>query len=362
MAMMRRAGPDGALVHRPAPAPGAPSRNRLEWVDAGRGVAILLVVLYHASNWLAEAKLHVAYWQEINDVLATMRMPLFFTLSGLFASKWLTASWAALWNVKLRLLVWVFLLWEVIGTVVTYGALTLQGREFGLLHEARKLALSPLAPQLELWFLWVLALYFVVCKAIRRVDVRVQLGVAGVLSAVALSVDFELVPWTVNIGWSGALKYILFFLAGIHLRSWILAYAQRPARVHVTVFAVWALVATGVDVLELRFVPVVYVLNCLLGVLAGVALSRGLAGVAVLRRLGANTLPIYLAHTPLVIMVTTLVVLVGAAEELDVVHPVVPLALTAVAAASSLWLHRAASRGRGRWLYEPPADLLVRPS
>jgi uncharacterized membrane protein YcfT len=124
------AGPENEQI---APA-GADRRARLQWVDAGRGISILLVVLYHSTNWLIVAGVHVEGWVEVNRALATLRMPLFFAISGLFAGKWLVASWADLWTTKLRLFIWVFLLWEVIGTVFFIVGLRLQGHGLGVRH------------------------------------------------------------------------------------------------------------------------------------------------------------------------------------------------------------------------------------
>lgn len=340
----------------------APARRRLEWVDTGRGLAILLVVLYHATNWLVVSGVHVRYWTVIDEMLATMRMPLFFTLSGLFAVKWLGASWSALWNSKIRLFAWVFLLWELLGTVITYGSLTLQGREFGLAHEARKLLLSPVAPQLELWFLWALSLFFVVAKLARHVPVRLQLGVAAVLSLVAFSIDVDRLPVDVNVGWAGAAKYLLFFLAGIHLRTTIMAFAQRPARVLVGCLVAWVAVVAAVEVFDLRFVVGVFFLNCVLGVVAGIAVSRALSRLASLRRIGATTLPVYLVHTPLIVVLTTAMVLAGVVPAVNTVAPVVPVVLMAVAVLLSLGLHRLCQGTPAGRLYEPPPRLLVRPT
>ena len=69
----------------------ATTAPRVAWVDAGKGLAISLVVLFHSARWLDGLPSDTVVWQTVNDVLATLRLPLFFTLSGLFAAKWLVA-------------------------------------------------------------------------------------------------------------------------------------------------------------------------------------------------------------------------------------------------------------------------------
>lgn len=318
----------------------------------------MLVVLYHATAWLEGAGLHIAYWVEIDQILATLRMPLFFALSGLFAGKWLRASWSQLWNVKLRLFLWVFLVWEVIGFVVTYGCLMIQGRHFGMLHEFRGLLLVPFAPRFELWFIWALAIFFVVARAARRVPPLVQLGVTAVISAVALTVDFDSLSVRLNIGWIGVGKYLFFFLLGIYGRELILRFSQVRPAVLVATFLVWAAVAVPLALADWQHVPGAYFLNCLLGVAAGVAVSRALSRWARLRRIGANTLPIYLAHTPLILVITTGIVLADLTPALEHVAGIVPPIITIAAVALTLALHRACTGNMGRWLYEPPPELL----
>src|SRR3954454_25108252 len=103
----------------PAPSSGA-AKVRVTWVDTGRGIAITLVALFHATNWLLGAGAHVQGWSQANLVMSSLRMPLFFTLAGLFAGKWVRGAWGPLWRVKVRLYLWVFLLWGAIGSLTFY--------------------------------------------------------------------------------------------------------------------------------------------------------------------------------------------------------------------------------------------------
>src|SRR5664279_3265884 len=44
--------------------PGDPSpQQRHDWVDAGRGLVIVLVVLVHSRDWLATAGLNLQVWE-----------------------------------------------------------------------------------------------------------------------------------------------------------------------------------------------------------------------------------------------------------------------------------------------------------
>src|SRR4051812_26334720 len=66
-----RTGP-GARRSGGDPAPGA----RVLAVDAARGLAIVLVVVLHAADWLDTGGIHLDTWIQANIVIAALRMPL----------------------------------------------------------------------------------------------------------------------------------------------------------------------------------------------------------------------------------------------------------------------------------------------
>lgn len=341
------------MLRRPdAPTSGADVRpaGRLDWVDTGRGMAIVLVALFHTSNWLVGAGIEARGWQEANEVVSSLRMPLFFALSGLFAAKWVRGTWRPLWEHKLRLFAWVFLVWGAIGSVTYFAGLRVRGMGSVLNAVVLPYLVSPVVPRLELWFIWALGLFFVVARLTRRVPPAVQLGVAAVASAVALS------GWqTLSPGWSGSVRYYAFFLAGLYGRDLLLRLGSTPRRgLLVGVFVAWAAVAVGLWALDARDVLGLYFVNCVLGVAAGIGLSRLLAGSRSMRALGARTLPVYVAHTPLAI-VASIVLSATTAVGSPVAAVVAPPLLAAVVVLASLGLHRwAQARGAG-WLYAPPA-------
>lgn len=66
-------------------------KPRLGWVDAAKAISIVLVVLTHAQVELAFIGVSAVWSDAAVDVFATMRMPLFFAASGLFATKWMSS-------------------------------------------------------------------------------------------------------------------------------------------------------------------------------------------------------------------------------------------------------------------------------
>ncbi len=333
----------------PQKAPG-----RIAWADTARGIAISLVATYHATNWLLAATLPVEYWTQINLVLATLRMPLFFVVSGLFAGKWLTASWSDLWHKKVLLFVWVFLVWEVIGTFTLQLGLIMEDKCCSSVgSNLKSILISPIAPRFELWFIWALAIFFVAAKLIHRVDYRIQLAVAGVAAAIAMS------GWTTdNVGWSGSVKYFFFFLVGIYAREVVFRIGAIRSRWALGgMVAGWAVISFGIWFFNLTNVPGVYFVNALIGVVAGVAASRLLARVRVLGWIGTQTLPVYLAHTPIILVLAFILWQPAILPHVLPLSPVVPPLVAAIAITLALLLHRVLARTPLRVVYEPPRFL-----
>ncbi len=324
--------------------------GRLDWVDTGRGLAILLVALFHSTNWLLAAGAHVAGWVEFNLIVSSLRMPLFFVLSGLFAGKWLTTSWGRLWQGKLRMFVWVFLVWSLIGAVIfTFAVRVMKGEGSLVRGTIIPFLVSPAVPRLELWFIWALVVFFALAKLTRKVDPRLQLAVAAVASAVALS------GWvTASPGWNGGVKYYAFFLAGLYGKAFIIRLGQARSRALLgVIFAAWLGVSVLLWRLDAREIPGLYFVNCVLGVGAGVALSRMLS-FAVLRRIGSQTLPIYLAHTPLAVLLSVVLYLTGIAS-IAPLWPVLPPVIMLIVVWGALQVKAVAPRLSLGFLYTAPS-------
>lgn len=326
---------------------------RLGWVDTGRGIAIVLVVLFHAANWLESAGFHVDAWITANLVLANIRMPMFFTLSGLFAGKWANASWRDLWSVKLSLFVWVYGLWSVLATFSFMAGLNLQGAYGNYFAQFKGTIQLLWAPRFELWFIWALALMFVLIRLMRRWPVWAQLVPFGVCSAFFLSPVVD-----VSIGWQGLLRYTFFFLMGIHLRERYFKIADQTPRgigfVIIGVSSALAIVGT-IYALNTSIIGY-YFVTCCAGSIAGILISRELARFSLLQYLGKNTLPVYLTHTTVIILICWLLHLVPPSIKASVLFSLTPPLLAAVA----IWLALLASTwadGRGFWRYlyvQPP--------
>ena len=271
--------------------------ERIAWLDTARGLAIILIVLLHSANWLSDANLASPLWVHINEVFTTLRLPLFFVVSGFLATKWLDTSWRSLLKYKISLLAWVFLLWSGISAVFyTFLGARIQGVHTPVLHSLIGLALSPVRPRFELWFAWALIVFFLVAKALKTVPLPLQFACAS-----CISILWSALPITSNIGWDGSAKNFIFFLVGLYGQKTLINLATHSSWWStLSIVVIWAAGSVAITHLALARVPGLPLTISLLGVAAGVVASKSLARFKLLRFLGAKTLPVYLAHTPLI--------------------------------------------------------------
>lgn len=325
--------------------------ERVRWADAARGLAITLVVLHHAMRrtfWRGGTEL----WEPVTEMVATVRMPLFFLVAGLFAAPWLTErSWRRMLDTKVLLFAWVFVLWLGIRYV---WFLSLPSAPAGETAPPGDLVMRLLAPESAGWFIYALAILFVVGKAVSDVPVAVQLlatGAVGVLWSSGTVV-------TGNLAWDGVAAYAFFFLAGAHLRQlWLDAATWLEGARVPAVVAAWALCyVLCVSLGATSWLGVSFGLR-VMGAAAGVALAVGLQRNRALGAAGRSTLPVYLVHPLLVI---------PGARFLDSLRPLdsdplwsvcAPFVIALPVLVATYWFGRLAPRIGLGWLFEKPAWL-----
>ncbi|MDQ1287572.1 MAG: hypothetical protein QG622_1137 [Actinomycetota bacterium] len=326
--------------------------RRHAWVDAGRGLAILLVVFVHAEEWLLRAGFDVRPWHAVNGVLVGMRMPLFFTVSGVLGAGWLARSWSLTFSRKVGFLLWVYLVWQPIGLLASLMADQFTGHRQTVFHFVAALAATTVRPRSELWFLWALAAYFALAWACRRVPALLQLAVAAGVAAVCLSGVVR-----VPAGWNLVPNFHVFFLLGLHHRDVLLWTADRVVsarRTGAAIIGAWIAVATVSALFGLELYIGVGLGIRVLGLASGVVLAVWLTSSRLLRYLGSRTLPIYLAHTPVLLGLVWWAYASRDEPVIASVGPLLPLIATAVSVGASLALHAVLRRTPARYLYEPP--------
>lgn len=337
---------------------------RVSWVDAAKALSILLVVLVHvviefdfigiSSRWINDAM----------PFMGMIRMPLFFTASGLFAVGWVTRrTWSDLLKQKVGLLVWVFLIWQPIVLAYKLAEMWwLPDQPVNTLQtQIGKIALSPLRPNGELWFLWALALFFVLARLTRGLPTIVKVGLpvaisAGWIYASGNVLNDDILRLLGN-GVNGALSYYAFFIAAVVFADKIKAVFSRlhPASA-LGVFAMWVVAAVVVEMARVDFLGIGFAVR-VLAVAAGFALAALLVRIRMLVWLGAHTLEIYVAHIAFIVVATIGIYHLGFAGSLARVPEVSIVVMLVAATMLSVGLRKVLQRlSFGHLLYELPTQ------
>lgn len=320
------------------------------WVDVAKGIAIVLVVGFHAVVFPANLGL-AQEWRGLAAVLDTFRMPLFFFTSGLFAAKAAHGSLVHLWSTRVARLLWLFVLWSVIWFAVFYAAPPLGTSRIG--QRPDELALLFVAPNQNTWYVYALALYFLVAWALRRVPAGVQIGLAALL---AVGFDVGLLNGT-NGAATRMGQGLVWFLVALHLGPRVRTLAPRVRWWHpLLALSLYAGAAGLVALAGVKGFPFVRLTLAALAVLAGCTLAVALSRVAALdwlRALGRRTLGVYLVHFYVILGVCLLLAPVAShVGQWRVLDLALPLLLTVLAVLVSLGVRRLTSRLT--WLWDRP--------
>lgn len=351
------------------PAPRS-ARGRIDWLDVARGISILLVVAHHSHQHLRGLDLSSVGFGKLDWVLGLARIPLFFAISGFLAQGLMRRAWPEILRRRVALLVWVLVLWSVLGWVF-YGHVQENLRQPERGDSLWQLLAIPVHPPGEIWFIWALAVYTLVARAAVTLEMRLPVFAAALALSVATYGDLVGGEFHLTAG----LRHAPFFLGAVFWgRAAIDGLTARPWRcLGLSVLAAFGLLlvlqqlgggrirydyvgGNGIAFGSVRF------LVSLAGLAAAGAAAVLVARLAPLRPalgyLGRNTLPIYLAH---VIVITALApAVIWLAAELPLArHWPVP-AVTAAAVALSLGLQALAGRLGAGWLYAPPERPLRR--
>lgn len=329
---------------------------RVAWIDAAKGVSILLVTLYHASTFADEHGLRVNIVIGINDLLTPIRMPLFFCAAGLTAGSVLYGSWRALWSRRLSLYVWVFALWLAITSV--FFSFVRHPRHPNSWPTTSDYFQNLAVPNNELWFLWCLAIFYVLAwiaiaypKFLVFIGLSAALG--GFVTGELTQSDASALPLVVR----NALKYFMFFAAAASYRKQIMPMVNGGlvrtilSAAGYTSMAIASHFLDGTAVgglikLVAAIVGVFAVANVLVAVNASFpAIGNSFAWI------GRRTLPIYLLQAPLLALVLYgFQPLVASRQSLE---PVVPFLMVIAFVPIALAFDRL-TQTTLTWLIRPP--------
>jgi uncharacterized membrane protein YcfT len=149
--------------------------GRNAWVDAAKGLCIILVVLFHSTLGV-EKDLGVTTWMHtVIEWAKPFRMPDFFMISGLFLSARIARPWTQYLDAKVWHFAYFYLLWFHIHFGLRLNALIGEVGVDGAIKQYLEAYIDPFG---SLWFIYLLAVFCIVAKLVVRVPALIVTVIA----------------------------------------------------------------------------------------------------------------------------------------------------------------------------------------
>ncbi|SEJ94427.1 Uncharacterized membrane protein YcfT [Sphingobium sp. AP50] len=328
------------------------ANRQLDWPNVAKAGCIILVVIMHWQPHFAEipwthTESYEALWYILNEFLRPVRMPLFFLVSGLLASESILRPKATTRRKRLYKPLYLYVIWGLITAIATPVVST---QAFDTIF-ARVLAEVSMLVALS-WYLAALAIYYVLSKMTLKLPVMAVLAGCVLLSIVGTICQDALPGQQHKI-----LRCAIFFMAGVRLKSQILAFAHRATAKRTALlglaFAVGAIMSVANDT---YFLPVDIIATAF-----GIQFSQMVATrmprlVPSSTWLAHRTLPIYLIHFLILPVIAAAIALLAPQALLGNFWfgMIVPVMLVPPIIATSLVAHRLLLAGKCDWLFDLP--------
>jgi fucose 4-O-acetylase-like acetyltransferase len=273
----------------------APGPGRLGWIDAAKGLGIILVVFGHVWRGV-ERPLHVAprHFDLVDSAVYSFHMPLFFFLAGLFVERSVQKSAARFVVDKLQSIAYPYAVWYAIQGSI---ALAFSSTANASVTPDYLVSRFPGGGYAQFWFLYTLFWIMMMFYGLRRLSLgRAPMLVASlVMYAASPSLSAVWYP----LGSAGQNFMYVCLGAVLPMQRWIVGLrAAPPALLGTTAAVSGGLIVTAAPYhlhVYLFVAPVLAAIG-ITGTIAAALLAERSGACAWIRRLGSLTLPIYLAH------------------------------------------------------------------
>jgi uncharacterized membrane protein YcfT len=324
-----------------------PSNSRVDWIDYAKGICIFAVVTLYATREVQDITQVKGWMQHVVDFAQPFRMPDFFLIAGLLVPRVIDRPWRSYIDTKILYFVYFYAVWVTFSFVYREVHGLLGPDSLALLPDYLRLYyIGP--PYGPLWFIYILALFFIVIRLVRPLPVplvlagAVALQVANLHTGVALLDRFAL--------------YFVFFYSGYVFARYLFPladWAQTHVRWTLGIFVLWFAANAMLVKLDLASVPGISLLLGYAGAGAVMLLSTLFARVSWmrwLRYLGQHSIVVYLGFIiPMRVMLKFLV-------DRKVIHDIgtLSLAVTLGSVAGAVLLYWALRNTPLRFLYSRP--------
>ncbi len=267
------------------------TNTRINWVDYAKGICIVLVVMMHTTLGVEKAAGEISWLHGFIDWARPFRMPDFFLISGLFLASRIDRPWREYFDSKVLHFAYFYVLWMTIQAVTkSYGVY----QTGGISSVLQDYALGFVEPFGTLWFIYILAVFFVVVKLARAVPPLLVFAIGAALEMAPIETGYMLID-------EFAARFVYFF-AGYWLARHVFDFAAKVNALNVVAIlsglVIWGLGNTYMVDHGLAHLPGISLPLGFIGagavISAGVLLSK-LSLARPLRYVGENSIVIYLS-------------------------------------------------------------------
>jgi uncharacterized membrane protein YcfT len=264
--------------------------ERVDWVDVAKGICIIMVVMMHSTLGVERAADAPGWMGHVVEFARPFRMPDFFLIAGLFLASRIDAPWRLYFDRKVLHFVYFYALWLTIQFAFKAPGIH---AELGWEGLGREYLTAFIEPWGTLWFIYHLALFFVVARLLKNVPwLIVWLGAAA-LEIAPINTGSVLID-------EFASRFVYFY-SGYVFARYVFALADEAAGDRATTLtglALWAilnavLVAFGYS--DLPFVSLALGFAGALAIVAGATVIARTPVAWIVRWLGEHSIVVYLA-------------------------------------------------------------------
>lgn len=329
-----------------ATARSAASPERVAWVDYARGLCIVLVVMMHSTLGVEAAAGSEGWLHHAVAFAKPFRIPAFFLISGLLFAHVADRSWRGFVDSKILHFAYFYVLWLTIQFAFRApGAIAAQGLG-PQVHDYLLAFIDPFGP---LWFIYMLPVFYLVTRLTRGLPAPAVWAVAALLEAAHVQTGWTLID-------EFCARFVYFYSGFLFARFVFGRAALVPAHKVAAIAALcawapanWLAVQAGISEW-----PGVSLALGFAGAAAIVAVAALLADgetLSAIRRIGRNTLPVYVAFTIPMAITRTVLLKTGLVPDVGTVS----LIVTVVALVVPLVLAVLVRGTRLSFLFERPA-------
>ena len=190
--------------------------GRVDWADYAKGFCIVFVVIMHSTLGVEAAAGTTGWLHGLVEFARPFRMPDFFMISGLFLAQVIDRDWRTYLDRKVVHFAYFYLLWMTIQFAFKAPVIAI---EHGAGEAMRLYLLSFIDPFGTLWFIYLLPIFFVMTKLVRRAPVALIWAISAALEMAHIETGWVVID-------EFAARFVYFYTGYIFARQ-IFAFTAR---------------------------------------------------------------------------------------------------------------------------------------